>query len=548
VSQPWRLRHKLVLGLALVLVSVGLLLGGTLLGLSAASDTINVTARKIDEMQTLEQLKDAVWEIGTRPVDGFGSEPASGRENRSTLGRELEYIQDKLRRARETFTQYQLTHEFVMQNRLDPDQGEYEGGQIPALEQAFAALEAAVAQATRPGVVSGDASSSVFGHPEVRLTHATLIQKSNELYAHLREDVRRSHENAGADYRRTRYITVTATGLAVIIVLTLLYYFRVWVFRPIKELQAGVLRVHGGNFDQPIKLLSKDELEELANEFNAMTVRLRDIYSNLAQQVNERTRQLVRSERMVSVGFLAAGIAHEINNPLASILLYSESLESRLQHLLAKSPEEAETITSYLRVIQQESFRCKEITKKLLHFSRSGGKREPVELNRLVNDMLDVARLLPIARGKHLVFQPSADVTALVSEPDVKSVVLNLVVNALDSMDDGGTLTTRVTAYPDAVEMTFTDTGCGMTTEVLENIFEPFFTRNRTGNGTGLGLSISHQIVDQHGGSIHATSEGPGKGSTFVVRIPLRAQEDRRPEKNLPDRPVVATQPKKLAA
>jgi HAMP domain-containing protein len=334
-----------VLGLALVLVSVGLLLGGTLLGLSASSETIDVTARKNDEMQTLVQLKDAVWEIGVRPVDGFSPEPAAGRETRSALSREAEHIQAQLDRARGSFAQYRTTHEFVVQNRLDPDRGEYEDGQVPKLEQAFATLEAAVDQATRPGVVSGESTVSVFGHPEVRVAHAALLGLSNELYAHLREDVRLSHDRALSDHRRTRYITGTATGLAVVILATLLYYFRVWVFRPIKELQAGVHRVHGGNFDQPIRLSSQDELEELANAFNAMTVRLRDIYKSLAQQVNEQTRQLVLSERMVNIGFLAAGVAHEINNPLASIAFCSEALERRLQDLLARAPEDAETIT-----------------------------------------------------------------------------------------------------------------------------------------------------------------------------------------------------------
>lgn len=539
MSRPWRLRHKLVLGLALVMVSVGLLLGGTLLGLSASSETIDVTARKNDEMQTLVQLKDAIWLIGTRPADGFGGEPAGGRENRSTPGRELEHIRGQLDRARRSFAQYQKTHEFVVRDRLDPDRGEYEDGHVVTLEQAFAELEAAVQRTARPGVVSGDGTA--FGDAGVRAAHTRLIHLSNELYAHLRDDVRRSHEQARADHRRTRYITGTATGLAVVILATLLYYFRVWVFRPIKELQAGVHRVHGGNFDQPIRLTSQDELEELANEFNAMTVRLRDIYKNLAQQVNERTRQLVRSERMVSVGFLAAGVAHEINNPLASIAFCSEALERRLQEVLTRSPADAETITKYLKMIQQESFRCKQITQKLLDFSRTGGKREPVELNGLIADVLEVAQHLPNARGRHLVFEPGGPVTALVSGPDVKSVVLNMVVNALDNTDEGGTLTAALAVRGEVAEMTFTDTGSGMTAEVLEHIFEPFFTRTRSGNGTGLGLSISHQIVDQHGGTIHAASDGPGKGSTFVVRLPLRPDaQPARPDRKAAPAPARA--------
>ena len=103
----------------------------------------------------------------------------------------------------------------------------------------------------------------------------------------------------------------------------------------------------------------------------------------------------------------------------------------------------------------------------------------------------------------------------------MKSVILNLVVNALDSMDDHGSLSITLGTADGHAVLTFVDSGCGMTEEVLQNIFEPFYTRSRTGKGTGLGLFISHQIVDQHGGQIQVTSPGPGKGSTFVVRIPL---------------------------
>src|SRR5205085_9560033 len=135
--------------------------------------------------------------------------------------------------------------------------------------------------------------------------------------------------------RRVVWVVRIATLWAVILVATLLFYFRVWVLTPIRQLQAGVHRVHGGDFEHPIALQSGDELQELADEFNAMTARVAATYADLARQVNERSRQLVRSERMVSVGFLAAGVAHEINNPLASILFCSEALERRLNEVPA---------------------------------------------------------------------------------------------------------------------------------------------------------------------------------------------------------------------
>jgi len=337
-----------------------------------------------------------------------------------------------------------------------------------------------------------------------------------------------------------------------VIVLALLYYFREWIYSPIKALQGGVQRVHSGDFDHPIRLTSRDELEELANEFNAMTARLSAIYKDLARQVNERSRQLVRSERMVSVGFLAAGVAHEINNPLASILFCSEALERRLEEVLSTdaAPADVEVLTRYLKMIQQEALRCKDITQKLLDFSRSGErKREPTDLTGLIRGVLEVARHLPNCRGKTVNFNPESYIVAPVNAQDLKSVILNLVVNAIDSLDENGSLTIQLRTKDGFAEMAFTDTGCGMAADVLQNIFEPFFTRSRTGKGTGLGLFISHQIVDQHGGVIEAASAGPGHGSTFTVRIPLlEVSVDQSPADEKPETETILPFPGKLAA
>src|SRR5438128_6146810 len=143
-------------------------------------------------------------------------------------------------------------------------------------------------------------------------------------------------------------------------------------------------------------------MEELAAAFNDMTNRLDEMYRDLAHQVNERSRQLVRSERLASVGFLAPGVAHEINNPLASIAFCSEALEARLDELLRAmraSPrlsEEHEIFSKYLKMIQDEAFRCKSITERLLEFSRTGEpRREQTDLRGLVQAVLDVTQHLP---------------------------------------------------------------------------------------------------------------------------------------------------------
>lgn len=522
MARPWRLRHKLGLGLALVVGSVALLLGGALFGQSSFVANMQTTERKLNEMQVVIQLRDHIHRI-----PAAGQMPTAGEETTADLrespaDREKRQVKEAIADARKNLSIYQtMLQDETVRRGLDPEDGHDERAEIRKLELSLTALDTAVdaAQArietTRPERLIDDRA--------VRKAYEDLKKLNGSLLQFLVADIERSRERSTANLRRSTYIAGSATVLVVVLVLTLMHYFRVWVFAPISAIQAGVQRVHRGNFGQPIRLNSGDELDELATEFNLMTARLQAMYADLARQVNERTRQLVRSERMVSVGFLAAGVAHEINNPLASIAFCAEALERRLQELLVRYPSEAEVILKYLRMMQEESQRCKQITHKLLDFSRSGGKQEPTDLMHMIRDVIEVAECLPAARGKTVTFHAEGALIAPVRVPEVKGVVLNILVNGLESMDSGGTITVSLADRGDAAELTFTDSGCGMTAEVLEHIFEPFFTRNRTGNGTGLGLATSHLIIDQHGGTIAATSAGPGKGSTFTVRLPLHS-------------------------
>jgi signal transduction histidine kinase len=502
-----------MLGLALVVGSLGLLLGGTLYGLNAHRNSVRVTERKLTELQYINVMVSVLTsEAGGVPAD---------------INAESKELSDKTQRVQEFSGGYRKVLATTVELGLDPDNGFQEGNLLNQLDEALDQLSVALkkaATATGPA-----ASEPLRSNLEVKAAY----EKSQRIGQHLKQalvdDIETSIRKSNSEIRQSFWISVTATVWAVVLVLALLYYFREWMLTPIRELHAGVQRVHFGDFDHPILLSSRDELEELANEFNAMTVRLSAVYKDLARQVNERSRQLVRSERMVSVGFLAAGVAHEINNPLASILFCAEALERRLQDVLAPAlaagavPADGEVLTRYLKMIQQEALRCKDITQKLLDFSRTGErKREATDLAGLVRGVLEVARHLPNGRGKHITFNPGSYIVAPVNAQDLKSVILNLVVNALDSMDEGGSLTIRLGSDGDFAHIAFTDTGCGMPPDVLQNIFEPFFTRSRTGKGTGLGLFISHQIVDQHGGQIEAASPGPGHGSTFTVRVPLR--------------------------
>jgi two-component system NtrC family sensor kinase len=506
------LRQKLLLVLGLMLGIFALSLAGTLSGLTSYTSTLKITDGKSQELVRAESLRNAIRQL-TAPVVVGQDEVEADKVIRELAAR--------VEQARTALSDYRAIR------RATHASDEFgEGFQVAqvleAMQAAFGQLDQAVARLAQTQI--RQPGRSLLEDERLLAAHEQLLAQSNLLWKGIFDEMYWQFDVSKRQARKSLTVVLTASGAALVLVSVLLYYFSRWIFHPIEQLQAGVKRVAGGDFEHPIELHSRDELEELATAFNDMTARLHAIYRDLARQVNERSRQLVRSERLVSVGFLAAGVAHEINNPLASIAFCAEALERRLADLIAKSPREGEILAKYLGMIRQEAFRCKEITQQLLEFSRVGERRrDPTDLAELIQRVLEVAQHLQNCKGKQIIFQPTAHLIALVNPQDMKSVVLNLVVNALDSMDEGGTLTIRLLPYGTTATIIFSDTGCGMPPEILETIFEPFFTRSRTGKGTGLGLFICHQIIDQHGGSIEASSPGPGQGSTFTVRLPLYA-------------------------
>jgi two-component system, NtrC family, sensor kinase len=321
-------------------------------------------------------------------------------------------------------------------------------------------------------------------------------------------------------------IWVTSVSAALLFALFVRLFFR-WIIRPLQTLIHGSREVATGNFSFRTHLDTHDEMAELAKAMNDMTTRFQDIRDDLDRQVQERTKQVVRNEQLASVGFLAAGVAHEINNPLASIALCAESLESRIRELLQTASRPAESdetgvIMHYLGMIQSEAFRCKGITEKLLDFSRMGpAQRQETELRELVEGVIDMIGHVGKYHQRHVELAPGGPVRASVNVQEIKQVVLNLLTNALESIEEQGAVRVELTARDRMAVLTVSDDGCGMETTVLERVFEPFFTRRKAGQGTGLGLSISHRIVADHDGTIEARSDGPGRGATFRVQLPL---------------------------
>ncbi len=321
----------------------------------------------------------------------------------------------------------------------------------------------------------------------------------------------------------TRLVRFTGIG-GLILFLAMIFFGYQWIFAPISRVHQGAIRVaEQDDFDFRIESHTNDEISELAQAFNKMTARFQAVTEDLESQVEQRSRQLVQSERMAGVGFLSAGVAHEINNPLSAIVGAADSLDWRLSEYMPNfSEEDRDVIREYLDLMQSEAQRCRQITEKLLSFARgSDSERNQYDITAIIQEVVAMTHLLGRFRDREVTVSRTTPCYAWVNGPEIKQVLLNLIANALESTEPGGHVEIRIEEGHQHVEVSILDDGCGMTPEVAEHIFEPFYTTKEAGKGTGLGLSISHRIVQSHGGSLEATSPGPGQGSTFRLRLPV---------------------------
>ena len=233
-------------------------------------------------------------------------------------------------------------------------------------------------------------------------------------------------------------------------------------------------------------------------------------------------RQMLLTERLTTAGRLAAGVAHELNNPLATIAGCAESLQGRLGHGESAAMAEAGDFRHYLGLIEEEAYRCKEITGNLLQFVRDpGSRREPTDLNGAVLKAVELLSHQSRFAASHVAtdLDPTLPPVAA-NEGQLRQVCLGLASNALEAMDGRGTLTIRSRLVRGEIELELEDEGPGIAEENLARIFDPFFTTKPPGQGTGLGLAIAQGIVTDHGGRIEVRS-APGKGSVFRVVLPL---------------------------
>jgi two-component system NtrC family sensor kinase len=232
-------------------------------------------------------------------------------------------------------------------------------------------------------------------------------------------------------------------------------------------------------------------------------------------------RQMLLTERLTTAGRLAAGVAHELNNPLATIAGCAESLLARTREgVLARTPE-IDDFRHYLGLIEEETYRCKEITGSLLQFVREpGSRRGPTDLNALVLKTIELLSHQSRFGGRRFATELDPELPAVTAnEGQLRQVFLGIAANALEAMDSDGTLRIRSRRRRGEIEVELEDEGPGIPDEILGRIFDPFFTTKPPGQGTGLGLAIAQGIVTDHGGRLEVTSR-VGKGSIFRVVLP----------------------------
>lgn len=337
--------------------------------------------------------------------------------------------------------------------------------------------------------------------------------------------------------------------LAVIVPLALLAV-SLWQYRrimmPLQRLRNWSRRIARGDFSSRCQTEGPREFVELGSDFNRMADELQAFYRRLEEMVAVKSRELVRSERLASVGYLAAGVAHEINSPLNIISGYAQLSAKRLKRP-AESPESAELLR-WQDIIRDEAFRCKQITGKLLSLCRGGGGREVVSLTQVASDVALMVRGLRNFQGRRLnvLINPADPFAVHANLTEMKQVMLNLTINALEAVSaDGGEVIVDARRVNETVELSVIDNGRGMDAATLERVFEPFFTNKRGAGeaGTGLGLSITFAIVADHGGRITAQSDGPGKGSRFQVTLPASATSINASESHPPHPGQIALTP-----
>jgi two-component system NtrC family sensor kinase len=317
---------------------------------------------------------------------------------------------------------------------------------------------------------------------------------------------------------RTVLIFLAITLVGVLVSLALSWFLSRGISRSINTLVTASREVARGNLDAKVEITSdEEELYELADAFNSMASALKKRDEQLKAFARSRIKE---SERLALIGQLAAGVAHELNNPLQGIVAYSHLL-------LEKIPCEDPVAGSVEKIVNQAD-RCRDIIRGLLDFSRQRKPQKTIsDVNQILQECVSLVEKQVLFHNIQIERYLQEDLPPIfIDSSQMQQVFMNMIINAAEAMDGNGRLqlTTRLDSVENSVDVIFTDTGHGIRKEDMKRLFDPFFTTKEVGHGTGLGLAISYGIVREHRGNITVESE-VGRGTTFIISLPAKVEE-----------------------
>jgi len=382
---------------------------------------------------------------------------------------------------------------------------------------------------------------------QIKFLESAATPKGNTI-TELLEKVRHAADKMRDEIKNKRNILINRSQIAIFVIIFLTLIFSLIIFIavirgitiPVNSLIKGIQKIGSGDFSQRVDVNTKDEIGFMAKAFNNMTERLsamneekdrllhtlQGFNEELEKKVKEATEKLrltqenmVRAETLAAIGTLAAGVSHEISTPLNTIIGFVQLTISETDN---NSPVKGD-----LKVIEQEAMRCKKIVQGLLNFAKpQKHEKRLTDINNIINETLSLIEYQPSM--KKIVIKKDMDTKLVQIEADhlqLKQVFLNIILNAVQAMPEGGELKTMTRNANGGVEAAISDTGTGIPDEDRKKIFQPFYTTKK--DGTGLGLSISYGIIKEHGGEIYVESDA-GRGSTFRIFLPSQTLTDNR--------------------
>ncbi len=314
-------------------------------------------------------------------------------------------------------------------------------------------------------------------------------------------------------------VVAALAAVALVVLFAVCMFVVRGIVRPLRELAAGTRAIGRGQSHVDLPMRGGAEVVDLSREITAMADQLESHQRELQERVEQRTRELVRGARLADLGAVAAGLAHEINNPLASIVACADGLQLRLARGIGALAEHRDD----LRTIAEEAERVREITTRLLEIARSDSDQlGPVDLSDAVQAVVTLVRHRFAQAGVTLRVDSAPDLPRVRSnQQELRQILLNLLSNALDASPARGVVTVRLSRLGSDVVLDVDDAGAGVPPDLVDKIFDPFFTTKRAGQGTGLGLTIVQRILERHGGHVEVAQLEPG--ARFRVRLPIAA-------------------------